>query len=314
MAALLAASGVSQAVEGRQVPAGDVDLYLMRGGAEFVPGGSTDRAMTVINHGRDMVGNAELYYTTPILVNIDSDKKLPTGCVMYYQNKDYRVPEVVKCTIAPLKRNARVEVTLPLKVYKGAPAVPTYGVAIVRSAQAHSDPERNITDNIAVPGGVISLPVPAPDYDRQVQAGPRLALLASTAIVSDKPSEAMYRVYNIGDQVAYKVRLQLVTALYVNTSTAGSLPTGCSMTLKDPDPAVPEIVDCEIGNLEPGKSKEFRIPVKAVPNGPKGQRQGVALVTRSAAPRDGLDEPLSVDLQSTSSTLGGNGILRLGGN
>lgn len=264
--------------------------------------------MTVINHGRDMVGNAELYYTTPIFVNVDSAKKLPTGCVMYYQNKDYRVPEVVKCTIAPLKRNARVEVTLPLKIYQGAPAVPTYGVAIVRSAQAHSDPERNITDNITVPGGVISLPVPpAPDYDRQVQAGPRIALAASTAIVSSKPSEAAYRVYNIGDQVAYKVRLQLITALYVNTSTAGSLPAGCSMTLKDADPAVPEIVDCEIGNLEPGKFKEFRIPVKAVPNGPRGQMHGMALVTRSAAPRDGLQDVLSAELQLTGASLGANG-------
>ncbi|GAA2777877.1 hypothetical protein GCM10010452_01240 [Crossiella cryophila] len=294
-AALLAACGISQAVEPSRAPVDDVDLYLMRGGAELVPGGSVERAMTVINHGRDMVGNVELFYTTPILINIDGTKKLPDGCAMYYQNKDYRVPEVVKCTLPPLKHNARVEVSLPLKIYQNAPPVPTYGAAIARPADAGKDRERNITDNIAVPGGVISLPaIAANGQARQSRAGSRLTLHTSTAAVPDKPTEAVYRIYNMGDQPAPKVRLQVVTSLYVNTSTAGPLPAGCGMVLKDPDPAVPEIVDCEIGDLAPGKSREFRIPVKAVPGGPIGQLQGVALVTRGGASRDALQSEVTI--------------------
>ncbi|TCO45892.1 hypothetical protein [Actinocrispum wychmicini] len=301
LAATLGAGGVAQAGQpGPTRPAapvaGDVDLYLVRGGAELVPGAAVDRAMTVFNRGRDMTGNVELFYTTPFFVNIDKSKPLPAGCVMRYVNKDYYVPEVVKCTLPPLAHDARHEVSLPLVVLAGAPTTATYGAAIARPAAPDKDPERNITDNIATPGGVIATPA-APGTAKKETAGARVATqVTSGVLVDDKPSEQVYRISNLGDQAARGVRLVSVTPLYVNTSTAGSLPDGCTLQLKDPDPAVPEIADCAIGTIEPGQSRELRIPVKAVPGGPDTLKLGaVVTAVKPIGRQDGNIENANVN-------------------
>lgn len=66
--------------------------------------------------------------------------------------------------------------------------------------------------------------------------GPNVVALSNTALVTTTPSTSDYRILNHGDAPAENVRIIVVTPLYVNTSTAGSLPSGCSMVLTDPDP------------------------------------------------------------------------------
>jgi hypothetical protein len=267
--------GASSAEIGRDGAA--VDLYLQRGAAALVPGAATERNLAVINNGADMTGEVELYYTTPLFVTIDEQKGLPPGCTIYYRNDDPHFPQVLKCALSPLNSRQRHELSIPLKVLDGAPAVPTYGTAIVRAAKPDSDQERTIVDNIARPGGTIALPPAAPQ--RSAADEPRLAVLATPALVSSTPSTSDYRIVNTGTGPAGNVRFIVVNPLYVNTSTAGALPEGCSMVLADPDPAIPEIVQCAVGTVDPGQSRNVQLPVKAVPNGPAGEVYGAAMVT-----------------------------------
>lgn len=259
---------------GAVVPRADsVDLYLTRGSVALVPGAAIDRAMTVVNNGRDMAAGIDLFYTTPIFVAIDSGRPLPDGCGMYYPGKDVAVPQIVKCTLGPLGSGQSHELSFPLMIAAGAPPAATYGTAIARPARPDQDPEANLLDNIATPGGTIA----AASGTVMSADGPILALQSLTTIVSGASPVGDYRVRNLGNADAEKAVLVVVNPLYVNSSAAGDLPPACSMLLSDPDPAVPEIIQCDLGNLKSGQTKELRIPVKAVAGAPAGRITGAAV-------------------------------------
>ena len=262
-----------------QTDVAKVDLNLSVEVPGIAPGQSGEQTFTIQNNGQSMHSHVVLTYTTPIFINIDRTKPLPAGCVMRYQNQDFQVPEIVRCTLPPLAQNASQHFSIPITVATRAPAGPTFGTSIVLPEDGSVDAEQYITDNLA-PLGVAVAKIPS--QPEPAATGLDLYLAGSTpAIGQGQTQDVTFVIGNRGTKAnTGPIRLDFATPLYINASSTKPLPTGCELLLKDPDPAIPEIVECSLPQqVAPGHQIEIRIPVDLVPKGPLGQQFGLSIVT-----------------------------------
>ncbi|SDW27378.1 hypothetical protein SAMN05421504_101128 [Amycolatopsis xylanica] len=129
-----------------KLPDGDpVDLYL----TNTVPAVSdTQSAKVTLTYGSkapyEAKGDLQLTYVTPFYINVDHAKPLPSGCKMRLTDRDPLVPEIVVCTMKPLKAGKTGSLAIPVELVKGAPPGPLGGMAAVAPV---SDVERGQIDN-----------------------------------------------------------------------------------------------------------------------------------------------------------------------
>ncbi|MFD8498542.1 hypothetical protein [Amycolatopsis sp. NPDC059657] len=122
-----------------------VDLYL----TNAVPAVSqTQPAKVTLTYGskasHDLKGDIQITYVTPFYVNVDHAKPLPSGCKMRLTDRDPLVPEIVVCTLKPLKAGKTGSVAIPVELAKGAPPGALGGMALIAPV---SDVERGQIDN-----------------------------------------------------------------------------------------------------------------------------------------------------------------------
>jgi hypothetical protein len=139
-----------------------VDLYQ----TNAAPALSNDQPGAVtVNYGnkgpRDMLGNVQITYVTPFYVNVDHSKPLPRGCVMRLTDPDPLIPEIVVCTLKPLKAKATASVAIPLKLVPGAPLGPITGTSLVAPPSVNPvvDVERSQVDNV-IPSTIVNINPP----------------------------------------------------------------------------------------------------------------------------------------------------------
>jgi len=146
-------------------PAGNqIDLY----DTNTTPALSDDKPDAVtITYGNkgpeDMRGNTQITYVTPFYVNVDHNKPLPDGCKMRLVDPDPLVPEMVVCTLEPLKANTTATVAIPLQLVPSAPLGLLTGSCHVAPPTVDPvvDVERSQVDNV-VPCNVVNInPPPA---------------------------------------------------------------------------------------------------------------------------------------------------------
>ncbi|WP_370948739.1 hypothetical protein AB5J62_14605 [Amycolatopsis sp. cg5] len=89
-------------------------------------------------------GDIRLTYVTPFYVNVDHAKPLPSGCKMRLTDRDPLVPEIVVCSLKPLKAGKTGSLAIPVELVKGAPPGPLGGMALIAPA---TDVERGQIDN-----------------------------------------------------------------------------------------------------------------------------------------------------------------------
>jgi hypothetical protein len=268
-----------------------VDLYVAdRNSPVLTPNVGGIQEITVSNRGQSTTGRVSVKYTTPVLVNIDRAKPMPTGCAILYQNEDSAVPEVVECVLPGLASGERHTITLPITLVEArAPTAGSYGSVSVTPAVGSADVEQDITTSLSPIGVQMHAAAGTPP-----PRGNPVNLFAAGDIPAIRPGGSAWTsliVGNTGDQpTTGPVRAVYVTALYSNIDNGKRLPDDCTKLLDNRDPTVPEIVECYHNDpLAPGQTWTLRLPLTVVKGGPVGERYGASIATTGSSQRPSHD-------------------------
>ncbi|MFD7731673.1 hypothetical protein ACFV6F_14955 [Kitasatospora phosalacinea] len=293
MTATLAVALLSGAADAPHTGRGArVDLYFADLSAPTAPPGEgATQTVVVGNRGEDATGPVSIKFTTPVLVNVDRARPLPEDCRFRYTDRDPAVPETLECVRPPLPHGGLITLALPVvAVDPAAPAVATYGMLSVLPAAGSADTDTNSTNSVfsavftVQRGPASELPPGANPVD--------LHLVGDTpAIRPDGTGLTVLTVGNGGQRpTTGPVRVVYVTPLFTNVDHRLPLPPECTMLLVDPDPSVPEVVQCVRDTpLGPGGSWSLRLPLTVVPGGPSGQNFGASIVTPGTRAHPGPD-------------------------
>ncbi|WP_394830270.1 hypothetical protein LVJ94_27555 [Pendulispora rubella] len=287
---------------GEAPPVGNpVGIYLAGDELPISVGSHSVTTLTVGNAGPNATSvPVRVIYRTPFFTNIDADTPLPAGCKMQLTDTAPNVPEIVECAVpADLKAGEEQRIRIPLALVADGPTGRQLGWGLAASsAPADADPFAG--DNVHSIG-VLMLTGPSasslgPDTKGASLAGPPVRWTAEAppvpsngvdlAVSSDNvtvtpgsTASASFRVINRGN-VATRApaRLAVVTPFYANAEREG-LPPDCKVVVSNPQPNIPEVVECSIpAGVAPGQTVSLDLPLEVLPGGPVGLGAGAMFV------------------------------------
>ncbi|MER5300205.1 MULTISPECIES: hypothetical protein [Streptomyces] len=294
--ALLLAGSTVAAAQGRQAvaertPAAPVDLALDVTNLSVAPQGSGKQTFTVVNQGkRATTEPGRLVYVTPTYFNFAS---VPKGCQRKLRNPDPLVPEIMECAVPKgLGPGKKFKVDFTLSATKTNLVGSVYGAALV-SPDVEADPEMNFSDNYNVPDAAIRRSAP-PNITGH-RANVHLSY-TSPAVAPDERAEQTFTYGNQGpDATVDPVRLVYVTPFFVNFSEK-PLPRACRLLLDDPDPLIPQVVECDRDRpLEAGRKGSYTFEITAVEGGPSGMVFSPAVVAEAKPGMASTHDPSVID-------------------
>jgi hypothetical protein len=255
--------------------ASGVDLQLYYDTPVIAPGGTGTQTFGVTDAGTAGTGPAELDLALPAYVKLTA--ALPTTCQIRYDDLDAAVPEIVRCDLGVPAAGRTVTVALPLEVDAAAPAGSLWGSAIAWPGPADSDPDP------ADAQGPMSVVVNGkPAIAENAAVGHAADLYVSTDLPPLSPAAPRSEHFTVGnrgpDSMAGPADLVLTPPPLVRVDPA-HLPAGCAFLFDDPDPALPQLLQCALPRHLAAHWQEVRaVPLTVRPGAPVQTVWGTAEV------------------------------------
>ncbi|WP_394820474.1 hypothetical protein [Pendulispora albinea] len=275
---------------------GRVDLELYSTIASAAPGEGTTQDFVITNRGAPTRAESRFVYVTPTFVNFDRRASLPAGCSYAYENPDPLIPEIVDCKIpAGLGPDDRVTLTFHLVTTHATLVGMTYGGAIV-SPDERIDTEQNFTTNWVAPYVQF---LESEERSSAAATGYSANVYLSWDVPSVAPGDVKRQKLVVGNQgpdaTRAPIRLVYVSAFFSNF-VESKVPRGCKLLLADPDPLMPQILECVLSKpLRAGDERTVDVFITTVAGGPIGYISASSVAAEAKAGEAGSHDPSVID-------------------